>query len=733
MDKASILIVEDNHIVMLELKDRLVEMGYKVIDTASTGPEAIAKAEEHLPDLILMDIRLKGEMDGIDAAAVIRKKLKLPFVYLTAHTDEGTLMRAKLTEPYGYIIKPFEERELYSAIETAVYKHKMEKKLIENEHWLSAILTGVGDALVAADTDGIIKLINPAAVKMTGWSEEESLGKKLQDVVKFKDSRLTHRLVNAADIQPEGQTFHKAFLITHEEKEIPVDLTASIITGSRGDCLGIVLVLHDITERIRNKELLVKQNEFIRTIIDTDPGFISVKDSEGRFVLANQSVADALGTDTLEIVGKCESDYFETGSRIDPANDYSEVLNNEGELFIPEQQFIDSAGENHIIQTYKKAIDSFNDEEKLILSVSTDITELKKSEKALRLSEERVKILLEAIPDIVLRFTRDGILFDFHAKESSLIFLRTSDIGKKNIYDILDGQLADKILAHAEKAFISNQIQIFEYDTEISKKVIHSEARILNNSQDEFILIIKDITERKRTQLELKALNASKDKFFSIIAHDLRSSFNSLLGFSSFLADEVSTLHKDEIKKISDSIAESVRSIFGLLENLLQWSRVESGRMICSPEEIELPEVLKKIAVLVKNHLERKNISLTFNTDESLKVMADLNMLETILRNLISNAIKFTHADGAITVTAVRKNNEVEICVEDNGVGMREDTVRKLFNISENISTKGTQQENGSGLGLILCKEFAELNGGALTVKSKVNEGSVFCLRVPGC
>jgi CheY-like chemotaxis protein len=179
MSNASILIVEDNNIVMLELRSRLEETGYNVVGYAPSGFEAVKKAEEFHPDLIMMDIRLKGEMDGIDAAARIKNELDIPVIYLTAHTDDDTLQRAKFTEPYGYVIKPFEERELFSTIEMALYKHGMEKKLKESRHWLSTTLKSIGDALIATDSKGTVKIINHVAEDLTEWNYDEAYGREI--------------------------------------------------------------------------------------------------------------------------------------------------------------------------------------------------------------------------------------------------------------------------------------------------------------------------------------------------------------------------------------------------------------------------------------------------------------------------------------------------------------------------------------------------------------------------
>ena len=185
METARIMVVEDEGIIAQDIKNCLENLGYEVPEVVFTGQDAIQKADELRPDLVLMDIVLKGDIDGIETAAEIRSRYNIPIVYLTAYEDDKTLRRAKLTEPLGYILKPFEERYLRSSIEMALYKHKMEWKLKENERWLATILKSVGDAVVVTDDAGNIKFMNPVAESLTGWSVKDSLGKKLKEIFNF--------------------------------------------------------------------------------------------------------------------------------------------------------------------------------------------------------------------------------------------------------------------------------------------------------------------------------------------------------------------------------------------------------------------------------------------------------------------------------------------------------------------------------------------------------------------
>ena len=189
MSSAQILLVEDESIVAMDVQNRLKSMGYEVSAVASSGEEALRKAAETSPDLVLMDIVLKGNMDGIEASERLRKCLDIPIVFLTSYADDSTLRRAKVTEPFGYLLKPYEERELYTTIEVALYRHRMEQKLRETEQWLATTLQSIGDAVIATDAQACIRLMNPAAATLTGWKAAEAIGKDLTDVFNLNNEQ----------------------------------------------------------------------------------------------------------------------------------------------------------------------------------------------------------------------------------------------------------------------------------------------------------------------------------------------------------------------------------------------------------------------------------------------------------------------------------------------------------------------------------------------------------------
>ena len=266
MAKKKILVVEDDNIIGMEIRDRVENLGYDVPAVLSYGEEAIAKVEVLKPDLILMDIQLRGKVDGIQAAEQIRRNYDIPVVYLTAYADDNTLQRAKITEPFGYVIKPFEERDLASTIEMALYKHQIDKKLKQSERWLATTLKSIGDGVIATDTDGEIKFMNPIAEQLTGWREREALGKKLDHVLKIIDEKsyqpIENLLAKIFEQKKIKELSDQYLLVSKNGTERPIMYIASPILNEKNEITGTVLIFQDNTERKRAQEYLRQQNRY---------------------------------------------------------------------------------------------------------------------------------------------------------------------------------------------------------------------------------------------------------------------------------------------------------------------------------------------------------------------------------------------------------------------------------------------------------------------------------------
>ena len=233
-----------------------------------------------------------------------------------------------------------------------------------------------------------------------------------------------------------------------------------------------------------------------------------------------------------------------------------------------------------------------------------------------------------------------------------------------------------------------------------------------------------------RTQ-ELRELNATKDKFFSIIAHDLKNPFNTMMGFTELLLDNLEDYDQDKLREFIGILSETSKQSYALLENLLEWSRSQTGRIQIAPENVDLHELVKENVNLLQNHASKKKIKLVNDVAHHFNVYADANMVRTVIRNLISNAIKYTREEGSITASATETKGMVEVSITDTGIGIKPENLKKLFRIDANYSTKGTADEGGTGLGLILCKEFINKNKGEIWVESEFGKGSVFKFTLP--
>jgi PAS domain S-box-containing protein len=279
-----VLIVEDELIIAKGLAKRLVALGYAVAGSVASGEEALLNISAEPPDIILMDIHLQGNMDGVETAEKIRSISDIPLIYLTAYADPDSLARAKITEPHGYIVKPFQDLTLRSAIEMGMYKHRMESRLRRSEQWLATILRSIGDGVIATDAAGKITFMNPVAEALTGWRGEESIGRELTEVFTIRDGKsgitaeqmVKRVILNGKPVSMLEQTF----LLSRDGREIPIEAKATLFSGVQGVNAGLALVFLDITEQIRTEEALRRSERLLAIKNQIANIFLTIPDEE---------------------------------------------------------------------------------------------------------------------------------------------------------------------------------------------------------------------------------------------------------------------------------------------------------------------------------------------------------------------------------------------------------------------------------------------------------------------
>ena len=319
---------------------------------------------------------------------------------------------------------------------------------------------------------------------------------------------------------------------------------------------------------------------------------------------------------------------------------------------------------------------------------------------------------------------KDGVFKELN------VLVSTSPIKFKNKDSVLlsidDVTIETQAVKDVQK-LLSNEIEI--------NKQLQSQTAKLKQITDNLNMLndqLVDSEEKVQRQNEqLLDLNATKDKFFSIIAHDLRNPFNGILGLSSMLLKNINVYPLDDISRWVKQISMSAQGAYDLLENLLDWSKTQTGRIEFKPKVFELQDLITEILEITSSISMSKNIKICYEMPESVSLYADRNMIDTILRNLVINAVKFTREEGLVRIVVACSQDDVAISVIDNGVGIEPSRIGDLFKINEKTSTLGTANERGTGLGLILCDEFVRKHGGRIWVESEVDKGSSFKFTIP--
>jgi len=370
------------------------------------------------------------------------------------------------------------------------------------------------------------------------------------------------------------------------------------------------------------------------------------------------------------------------------------------------------------------------------------LTELATSERQFRSLVNNMNQGL-AVHEIICNEQGTAIDYRFeyiNEKYEELTGLKKEAVLGKTILEVLPRTSEKVIRKYGEVALTGKSFQFESYSRD---RRIYYDAEIYQPSENHFAVIISDITARKRAEREiisknkiLEKLNIEKDKLFSIVSHDLRSPMNGIIGLTGMIKDETDSFSKDHIKDIASSIHISASNIIQLLNGLMEWSQLQRDNVIFNPQTLELEASVKKCINLLNETAKAKRISIISNVPENLSVFADNQMLDSVFRNLVSNAIKFTPKGGQIEIGAEENElNTITISVKDNGIGMSQTMVGKLFSLSAKINRKGTDGELSSGLGLILCKELVDKHGGKIWARSIENKGSAFSftLQTPGC
>jgi PAS domain S-box-containing protein len=666
-------------------------------------------------------------------------------------------------------------KELYEK-EISQFRQAEENIRKSEEKFRIAYITSPDSININRLSDGMYVSINEGFTNIMGYTESESIGRTSLEMNIWLNPEDREYMVREVKANGKIKNFETRFL--SKDGTIVYGLLSASLINFDG-VAHILTVVRDITIRKKAEEALIKEQFLIDALMNNLTDHVYFKDLESRFIRNNRAHALSFGlSDPKEVIGKSDFDFFTEEAARQAFEDEQTIIKT-GQPILKEEKLTRKDQSDAWFSAIKMPL--YDNDGSIIgtFGISRDITGKKRSElenhalfeitqgiTTTSNLDDLLKLIHRSLGKIVYAENCFVALFD----ESTGLFSFPYFVDKIDLTPapasmdkscsayvfrtvkplLLSQEHFDKLVELGEVELVgSNSPSWIGIPLQTPSKVIgvlvlqHYEKENVYSENDVKFLIsigsqIAMAIERKKTEEEINlkneqllAINAEKDKFFSIIAHDLRGPLSAFVAATQILTEEIQTMDIEVIKDITLSMKTSASNIYSLLENLLEWSRLKRGGIDFECEKINLGRNVRECIDILSESARKKEIFITFSIPEEMEAFADKHMLETVIRNLLSNAIKFTHIGGNVSITADYQNdNFIVVKVSDSGIGMTTELKNKLFMLNEKTSRNGTGGELSTGLGLLLCKEFIEQFGGKIWAESEVGKGSVFSFTI---
>lgn len=642
------------------------------------------------------------------------------------------------------------ERIIHTAIdvESAIKMRKelaRKKEILDHEEQYRAITQSSSDAIITMDIHRKIVGWNPGAQKMFGYLNDELRGKELDEIIPeryLKQHKEGFKNVVEGDKSHMiGKTF-EVYGLRKDKTEFPAELSISNWEISSGKFF--TATVRDISSRHQQEEALLLERNFSEAVLESLPGiFYLFTYPELRLVRWNKNHERLLGFSADELRNRHVTEWFSPKIKEELLNLMDEVIE---KGYRRMDQFVITKDGSRIpcILTGDRLITK---DKKYIMGVGIDISLRKDAEERLSKSEAQLRSLLNTIPDLVWLKGPNGVYLACNESFERYMNMTEEEIVGKTDFELIDSERANTFHELDEEAIAEGKSIFSEewtvIDKDGTKAFVETVKTPMYDANGKFVGVLgigHDMTHRKKAEAEIRTknqeltrINAEKNKFFSIIAHDLRNPITNFMGLTQVMTEQLHDLTMEQLEKLSVSMKASAGNLFKLLENLLSWANMEQGLTPFKPETISLSLLANDvIEQSIQGPAKAKEIKLQNNISSQISVFADKNMIQTVIRNLLSNALKFTHKGGKIFLdTDDSTDGFVEIKIEDTGMGMNKDLLENLFVLNANINRPGTNGEPSTGLGLLLCKEFVNKHGGKIWAESEEEKGSVFHFTIP--
>ena len=737
-----ILLVEDNPGDVYIIKDFIKSMETKFLVSHSAKLcDAIKLSGEHEFDVILLDLGLPDSIGLETLKKFLASKVKAPVIVMTGLDDEETALASVKAGAQDYLVKNnLTSENILRTIRYGIERKKLQEIQERNARQFT--------------------ILSLATVAMNECENVPSIYRTICENINRLLNEVTVLPIDLIDQYNTCMPCNESLEPFFREIQKINELTVSQVMILAGDYLKKVLNFHNDG----------KLHELSGEISDQFPAEKGL-DVYGEFTkVFNHHKTYTIGFSRDE---KHYGGVFIFSKRLIEPNDMDiiEAISSQGSLNIQRRNVENDLkiSENSYkilfkeVTKAKEALQKLNEELDSKIKIRTqDLAEINtllhlelnehiRTSDKLKESEEKYRLLFTkmmdgfALYEIIL--DKQGKPFDYKFISVNRAFeeltgLTARAVVGKTAREIVPATYKNNLDIYGEVSLTGKSVEFENYNSEINK---YFKINAFCPKTGFFAIIFEDITLRiqienekqkaevklKKYASDLKDLNATKDKFFGIIAHDLKNPFCGLLGASEILINYVDEYDIDQIKNISILLNESAKHGFALLENLLEWSRSQTGNIKFKSQILNINELVEENLSNIKSMVLNKKIELHSEITEKLETMGDKDMFNTILRNLLNNAVKFTHRNGKVTVLANQCDDMVTITIKDTGIGISKQNIDKLFKIDTQYTNIGTEQERGTGLGLLICKEFVEKHGGHLWVESNFGKGSEFKFTIP--
>ncbi len=733
MSKTRIFVVEDEVIVARDIMQQLGELGYEAIGTCTRGEEALVQVERLRPGLVLMDIQLAGAMDGIATAKLIRERFALPVVFLTAFAETETLNRAKLSEPFGYILKPFDERELRTVIEIALFKHQSDLNLRASEERFRSLIETSLDAVMLTGPDGRIIDANAAACAMFRLPVEELRQRGRPGLVDAADPRLAAAL---AERSRTGRFRGEITMVRGDGEKFPAEISSVVFRGSDGEIRNS-LVIRDVTEQRRAEVLMRLQGAALSAAANA----IVITNRQGVIEWANQAFTDLTGFDLGEVVGRVPGDLIKSG--VHGEDYYQEMWATilAGKVWHREIVNRNKAGQQYYEEMTITPVRDVRGEISHFIAIKQDISERKRVLEALRQSEERYRLLFDHNP--VPMWLYDAETLHFVAVNETAVrnygyteeeFLGMS-IGQIRPEEDLE-RFIESVRATRDEPLTVSEWRHRRKDGTILHVEVMSRPLVFNGRPSRLVMAA-DITEKK--QLQEQFLRAQRLESLGMlasgIAHDLNNMLAPILFAGPLLRTSVSSPRD---LRILETLEKSAERGSGLVRQILAFAQGTSA----APRITQLKHIARDVVSIVEASFPKNIILEQHITSNAWPVQANPTQIHQILLNLCVNARdampqggtlairvgnRHLDSDEAATFPEGRAGDWLVLEVADTGTGIPADIVPHIWDSFFTTKAPG----KGTGLGLATVRSIVTGHMGFVGLETAVGKGTTFRIFLP--